>query len=300
MAVSPPSGSPTLSDNLKGILWMLATAVLLTGTAAISKYLGRTLPVVEIVFFRMALGALVMLPWLLRHGPRGLATRRLATHFWRSILGVGAFVLYIYAVSNMLLANAVALAFSTPLWMIVMSHLMLGERAGLARGLATVIGFLGILVIARPDIEISLPAMAALASAFLLSIAMIYVKRLSSTESPTKLAFYVQFFGAVFTTPSTVLAWQAPTAVEWTWLIVLGVIGALGLITQARAYAIGNPTAVTPVDFTRLPIAVLLGMVFFGELPDPWAFAGMALIVGAILFISRHERHRRRHESGSS
>jgi drug/metabolite transporter (DMT)-like permease len=300
MAVLPLSGPPALSDNVKGILWMLATAFLLTGTAAISKYLGRTLPVVEIVFFRMAVGALVMLPWLLRHGLRGLATRRLATHFWRSILGVGAFVLYIYAVSNMLLANAVALAFSTPLWMIVMSHLMLGERAGLARGLATVTGFIGILVIARPDVEISLPALAALASAFLLSIAMIYVKRLSATESPTKLAFYVQFFGAVFTAPSTALAWQAPSAIEWTWLTVIGVIGALGLVTQARAYAIGNPTAVTPVDFTRLPIAVLLGMVFFGELPDLWAFAGMALIVGAILFISRHERHRRRTESSPS
>ena len=297
----PFSAAPSpLSNNVKGILWMLATAVLLTGTAAISKYLGRTLPVVEIVFFRMALGALVMLPWMLRHGPRGLATRRLATHFWRSILGVGAFVLYIYAVSNMLLANAVALAFSTPLWMIVMSHLMLGERAGPARGIATVIGFAGILVIARPDVEISLPALAALASAFLLSLAMIYVKRLSSTESPTKLAFYVQFFGAVFTAPSTVLAWQTPNAVEWTWLIVLGLTGALGLVTQARAYAIGSPTAVTPVDFTRLPIAVLLGMVFFGELPDLWAFAGMALIVGTILFISRHERHRRRTESGPS
>jgi drug/metabolite transporter (DMT)-like permease len=149
-------------------------------------------------------------------------------------------------------------------------------------------------------VEISLPAMAALASAFLLSIAMIYVKRLSATESPIKLAFYVQFFGAVFTTPSTALAWQAPSAIEWTWLTAIGVIGALGLITQARAYAIGNPTAVTPVDFTRLPIAVLLGMVFFGELSDLWAFAGMALIVGAILFISRHERHRRRNESGPS
>lgn len=287
----PPSAAPSpLSDNLRGILWMLLTAFLLTGTAAISKFLGRTLPVVEIVFFRMALGALIMLPWLVRHGVKGLATQRLATHFWRAILGVGAFVLYIYAVSNMLLANAVALAFSTPLWMIVMSHLMLGTRTGPARGVATLVGFIGILVIARPDVEISLPAVAALASAFLLSIAMIYVKRLSATESSAKLAFYVQFFGALFTLPNAALAWQDPTPVEWWWLIGVGVVGAIGLVTQARAYGIGNPTAVTPVDFTRLPIAVMLGMMFFGELPDAWAFAGMVLIAGSILFISHRER----------
>jgi len=292
MAVSSPSGPPALSDNLRGMLWMLLTAVLLTATAAASKALGQTLPVVEIVFFRMALGAAVMLPWLLRRGPSGLATRRLGAHLWRAILGVGAYVLYIYAVSNMLLANAVALAFSTPLWMIVMSRLMMGERAGWARSLATGVGFAGILVIARPDVEISLPALAALASALLLSIAMIYVKRLSSTESPAKLAFYVQFFGAIFTAPSTALAWTTPSSGEWVLLIGAGLIGSLGLVTQARAYGTGNPTAVTPVDFTRLPFAVLLGMIFFAELPDAWAFAGMTLIVGSILFISRRERRR--------
>jgi drug/metabolite transporter (DMT)-like permease len=279
-----------LSANLQGILWMLLTAFLLTGTAAISKYLGRTLPVIEIVFFRMILGALIMLPWLLRHGLKGLATQRLATHFWRAILGVGAFVLYIYAVSNMLLANAVALAFSTPLWMIVMSHLMLGTRSGPARTIATFVGFIGILVIARPDVEISPPALAALASAFLLSLAMIYVKRLSATESTAKIAFYVQFFGALFTLPPAILAWQDPAPMEWAWLIGVGVVGAVGQVTQARAYGIGTPTAITPVDFTRLPIAVILGMIFFGEMPDAWAFAGMVLIAGSILFISHRER----------
>ncbi|MDX9862510.1 MAG: DMT family transporter, partial [Rhodospirillales bacterium] len=194
---------------------MLLTAFLLTATAAACKELGQRLPVVEIVFFRMALGALVMLPWLVRHGPSGLATRRLGAHLWRAILGVAAYLLYIYAVSNMLLANAVAMAFSTPLWMIVMSYLMLGERAGWARGIATAVGFSGILVIARPDIDISLPALAALTSAFLLSIAMIYVKRLSTTESATKLAFYAQFFGAIFTAPYTALTWTSPSSTEW-------------------------------------------------------------------------------------
>lgn len=290
MTPPEPAGRPALSANVQGILWMLLTAFLLTATAAVSKHLGRGgLPVIEIVFFRMAVGALATLPWLLRDGVRGFATQRLATHFWRAILGVGSFVLYIYAVNNMLLANAVALAFSTPLWMIVMSHLMLGDRAGLARGGATVVGFIGILVIARPDVEISLPALAALTSAFLLSLALIYVKRLTATEAPAKLAFYVQFFGTLFTLPPAVLAWQAPTTLEWAWLLALGLFGSIGQVCQARAYGVGATTAVAPVDFTRLPIAVILGMIFFGELPTVWAFVGMALIAGAILFISRRE-----------
>lgn len=288
MAPSPPP----LTDNMRGMLWMLLTAFLLTVTAAMVKQLGHTLPVAEIVFFRMVIGVLFMLPWMLRHGITGIATQRIQAHFWRAVLGIGAYVLYVYAVSNMLLANAVALAFSTPLWMIPVSRAMLGERSGRTRELATVVGFLGVLVIARPDVEISLPALAALVGAFLLSLAMISVKRLSSTESSTKIAFYLQFFGIIFTAPNTALSWQAPTHSEWLILIVLGMIGTMGLVTQARAYGIGAPTAVAPVDFTRLPLAVLLGMVFFGEFPDATAFAGMALIIAAILAISRRERGR--------
>ncbi len=285
----PPSAAP-LSDNIRGMLWMLLTAFLLTVAAAQAKHLGQNLPIAEIVCFRMALGVVFTLPWLVRRGIGGLATQRLRTHFWRAVLGIGSYVLYIYAISNMLLANAVALAFSTPLWMILVSRLTLGERAGWARGLATLVGFAGVLVIARPDVEISLPAVAALAGALLLSLAMISVKRLSATESSVKIAFYLQLFGLLFTLPNTVVSWVTPAPAEWLHLLALGVVGTIGLVTQARAYGTGAPTAVAPVDFTRLPLAVILGMMFFGELPEAIAFAGMALILAAIFYISRQER----------
>jgi drug/metabolite transporter (DMT)-like permease len=276
------------------MLWMLLTAALLTVAAAQAKHLGQTLPIAEVVWFRMVLGVVFVLPWLLRRGIGGLATQRLRAHFWRAVLGIGSYVLYIYAISNMLLANAVALAFSTPLWMILVSRLTLGERAGWARGLATAVGFAGVLVIARPDVEISLPAVAALAGALLLSLAMISVKRLSATESSVKIAFYLQLFGALFTLPNTVVSWVTPTPSEWLQLIALGVVGTIGLVTQARAYGTGAPTAVAPVDFTRLPLAVVLGMIFFGEVPEATAFAGMVLILAAIFYISQRERSGRR------
>ena len=206
----PPSPAP-LSDNVRGMLWMLLTAFLLTVAAAQAKQLGQRLPIAEVVCFRMALGFLFMLPWMLRGGIANLATQRLKIHFWRAALGIGSYVLYIYAISNMMLANAVALAFSTPLWMILVSRLTLGERAGWARGLATFAGFVGILIIARPDVEISLPALAALAAALLLSLAMISVKRLSATDSSAKIAFYLQVFGTLFTLPNTVVSWVPPT-----------------------------------------------------------------------------------------
>ncbi len=285
----PPPPTP-LSDNVRGMLWMLLTAFLLTVAAAQAKQLGQRLPIAEVVCFRMALGFLFMLPWMLRGGLAGLATQRLKIHFWRAALGIGSYVLYIYAISNMMLANAVALAFSTPLWMILVSRLALGERAGWARGLATIAGFAGILVIARPDVEISLPALAALAAALLLSLAMISVKRLSATDSSAKIAFYLQVFGTLFTLPNTVISWVTPTPLEWVNLIALGMVGTVGLVTQARAYGTGEPTAVAPVDFIRLPLAILIGMVFFAELPNPVAFAGMAMIIAALLFISQHER----------
>ncbi|MBC8158169.1 MAG: DMT family transporter [Alphaproteobacteria bacterium] len=281
---NPPAA---LSANMRGMLWMALTAFVLTVTAALMKAAGQTLPLAEIVCIRMTIGALAAVPGMLRGGWAGMATQRLGGHFVRAVLGIGAFTLYTYAITNMLLANAMALAFTTPLWMIIVARVVRGEKAGWPRAIATLIGFLGIVIIARPDVEISLPAMAALTSAFLLSLAMLYVKSLSSTESPDKLAFYVQVFGAIFTAPVMLMNWQTPTGWEWTILLVAGVIGTFGLFGQAKAYSTGNPTAVAPVDFSRLPMAVLLGVLFFGELPDAVAFSGMAIVIGALLFISR-------------
>ncbi|MBL6927647.1 MAG: DMT family transporter [Rhodospirillales bacterium] len=282
-----PDPQSALSANMRGILWMALTAFLLTVTAALMKGAGQALPLAEIVCIRMTIGALSALPWMLRGGLAGLGTHRLGGHFVRAVLGISAFTLYTYAITNMLLANAMALAFTTPLWMIIVSRIVRGENAGWPRAIATIVGFAGVLVIARPDVEISLPALAALTSAFLLSLAMLHVKHLSSTESPEKLAFYVQLFGAVFTAPVMLMDWQTPTGSDWTILLAAGVIGTFGLFGQAKAYSTGNPTAVAPVDFTRLPIAVLLGVLFFGELPDAVAFGGMAIVIGALLFISR-------------
>jgi drug/metabolite transporter (DMT)-like permease len=278
------------SSNLRGILWMLVTAVLLTVTGALFKQLGQTLPIAEIVFIRMVLGTLFMIPWVLRVGVRGLATRQLGLHLLRAVFGIGAFVLYVYAISNMLLANAVALAFSTPLWMILVARLITGEVAGMRRGIATVVGFLGVLIVARPDIDVDLAALAALGSALLICLAMQCVKRLSRDDSSAKITFYLQGFGALFTLPHTVVYWQLPTVTEWGLLIGVGLIGTAGLYCQARAYGTGDATAVAPVDFSRLPMAVVIGMLFFHEVPDFWAFVGMAVILVAILYISRRER----------
>lgn len=121
---------------------------------------------------------------------------------------------------------------------------------------------------------------------------MIAVKRLSTTESATKIAFYLQVFGMLFTAPNTALSWQTPTAFEWLLLAAIGVIGTLGLVTQARAYGLGEPTAVAPVDFTRLPLAVAIGILFFGEVPSASALVGMGLVAASIFLISRRERGR--------
>lgn len=276
------------------MLWMLGAAFIFTVGSAIIKSLTQTLPLFEVIFFRLAFGALAMLPFMLKHGPAAFKTRRFGTHFLRAVLGIGAFVCYVYAISNMLLANATALAFTSPLWMIPIAWVWLGERVGRWRIGAAIVGFGGVLIIARPDIEISLPALAALTGACLMCLAMVLVKKLSATESAEKLALYTQALGALFTLPPAVLAWTAPNASEWAWLIGMGVMSAAGMFCQARAYGTGEPTAVAPVDYTRLPMAILLGVLFFDELPDGPAFTGMAIILGAVLFLSYRERRARK------
>ena len=282
------------SANVRGMLWMLGAAASLTLVSAVTKELGRTLPISEMVFFRMGFGIFFLVPWMGKVGLAGVATNRLGLHLARALSGLLGLVLYVYAVNNMLLANATALGFSTPLWMIVVSFWWLRERVGIRRGGATVLGFVGVLIIARPDLAIDPAAGAALGSAFIICIAMILVKRLSTTEPAVRIVFYLSVFGVLFSAIPTVFQWVTPSAWELAMLFSTGLGGSVGLYCQARAYGVGDPTVVAPVDFTRLVLACVLGSLFFGELPDMWAFVGMSVILLSVFYISRRESLRSR------
>ena len=288
-APQPGAYRPKL-DNVRGILWMLAAVTLLTAMFAIIKQMATELPFFVVALMRTSVALVLFVPWLVRVGPSGIATRRLKTHFLRAFFGIASFACVVYAVGRLMLSDAMVLSFTSPFWSILLSGLILGEAIRRDRTFATIAGFVGVVMIVKPHGQIDHAMLIALGSAVLTSGAIISLKSLSRTEPPARIVFYFFLFGTLFLLPPAILTWETP-----------GVLGGVGQNFLARAYDAGEVTIIAPLDFLRMPLAALFGFAVFAEIPDVWSAAGTAVIISALLFIARRdavERRRQREETG--
>ena len=269
---------------------MMAAVSALTGMFAVGKHLAATgLPVMEIAMFRMVTSLIFYLPWLIRHGAAGMRSERPVAHLWRGILGAASLFCMMYAVAHLMLADAMVLGFTIPLWSILLSALFLGERLRLRRSVATVAGFAGVVLVVQPQGGITWAALVALLGAILASGAIITMKDLTRTEPADRIVVYFFIIGTLVLMGPAIYVWRWPTPQQWGWLVLLGLFGASGQTSLTRAYAAGEVTIIAPLDFTRVIIAGIIGFVLFKELPDMWSFVGTAVIIASCAYIVRRE-----------
>jgi drug/metabolite transporter (DMT)-like permease len=254
------------------------------------RHVSATVHPFEAAFFRNLFGLAFMMPWLLRSGVNALATRRMGGHVMRALFGLSAMLCLFMALSLMPLAEVTALTFAAPLFATVGSALVLKERVRLRRWTATLVGFLGVMIILRPGMEVISPAaLVALAAAALMAGAMVSVRSLARSEHPAAIVIY---FGLLVTPMSLVLAlfvWTTPTLELLFWFLLLGLAATAGQILMTRAFAAAEASAVMPFDFSRLIFVSLFGMMLFGEMPDGWTYVGAAIILAAAAYITHHE-----------
>ena len=279
---------PTL-DNLRGIMWMLLAAVCLTAMFGILKYLANELPFCVVALMRTTVALVLFLPWFLRAGISGLATKRIGLHFLRAFSGTASFVCVIYALGELLMSDTMVLSFTTPFWSIIISTLLPGEVTRRHRITATIVGFIGVVMIIKPQNEIAPAMFIAVGSALFTSAAMVSMKALTSSEPPMRILFYFFLFGTLLLLPPAIITWQTPNSVQFVWLVGAGLLGAVGQNFLARAYDAAEVGVVAPFDFVRLPLAALLGYLVFGEIIDLWSGWGTVVIIGASLYIAHRE-----------
>lgn len=283
------SGLAGLPPNLRGMLWMfVATSGLVTMGASL-KFVSDDLPLATVILWRMVFTMIALSPWLIRHGPRAIETSRLGTHFVRSIISFLSLAGYVLALSLLPLADVTAVGFTKPLWVVLIAMVLLGERIGWHRGLATLAGFGGVLLIARPTSGLDPWLLVATGYAFFGGLSLIWIKRLSTTEPPTRILFYYAFFSILFTIGPALWDWHQPTLVHLAWLAAGGVAGSIGQYAFGRALAVAEATVVAPVDYSRILLAMLIGFALFGETPTWWTLAGAAVIFAATFYIGRRE-----------
>lgn len=280
-----------LAPDTRGALHMTMAAATLTVGAAAIKHLAADLPMTEVVFFRHLFATVCFLPMLRRSGLARLATDRLLGHLWRALVGYSSFFAFVYAVTHLRLADAMALSFTGPLWSTVLAVAVLQETVGRGRLGAVLVGFAGVLLVARPTGALEWASLVGLGGACLGSLAMLAVKRLSRTEPPERIAFYFLALGAVVSALPAAVEWRTPEPSHWPWLAAVGVLAWLGQVALSRGYALGQFSRMAPMEFLRLPLSLALGLLAFGEAPDLPALVGILLIgVGSVYAVVEGRR----------
>lgn len=252
----------------------------------------------QVVFFRSAIGLLVLLPWAIRAGRAGVATQRLGGHLWRALLGTSAMYCFFYAIPRLPLAEATLLNYSSPLYVPVVAWLWIREKPPASALGATLLGMLGILMIVKPDAGLmtSPAAIIGLVSGMLAAGAMVGIRRISDTEPTTRIVFYFALFSTLVSTVPLLWAWSTPPPPAWLPIAGIGLSATVGQLLLTRAYGLAPAAQVGPYTYTIVLFAAALAWVGWRETLDTISIAGGVLVIASCILAGLRRKEPRLEE----
>ena len=266
----------------KAVAFMTGAIASFSAMAVAGREVSFELDTFEIMMYRSFVGIVLVLALGWYFGTLGQITRRhMGTHFTRNIAHFTGQNLWFYAVTVIPLTQLFALEFTSPLWVLLLSPMVLGERLTRMRVLAAVMGFVGILIITRPwEYGISFGITTAALSAVAFAWTTLMTKKLTRTESVTCVLFYLTVMQAVF---GVICAGYdgdiaIPSLTALPYVLVIALCGLLAHFCITSALSVAPATVVIPVDFARLPVIAVIGMLAYGEALDILVLAGAVLI----------------------
>lgn len=282
-----------LSPNLRGAVFILIGTVFFVANDIVVKLTGDRIHPAQMAVFRYAVGFVLLMPLFLRTGLGKMKTNRVKLHIVRAIIATTGQALVYYAVIHLLLADATAMNFTRPLFLTILAIFILKETVGARRWGATLVGFVGVIVMVRPlGGGFDATWLVALAAAFLFALALIIIRLLSRTDPPATILFWYHIMGVIIFAGPAVYVWVPPTPEEWVQLSLIAVFTATGMFFFVRGFAIGESSVMGTMEYVRLVYAALAGYFIFAEVPDIWTWVGAGIIVTATLYIAQHEsRH---------
>lgn len=285
-AAPPPDAHPVAdtAHAFRAALWMLGSIASFSLMAVAGRSVSHELDTFEIMLYRSITGFVIL---LCVAGVMGrlaeVRTQRLPVHAFRNVAHFTGQNLWFFALTAIPLAQVFALEFTSPLWVLILAPLLLGERLTRMRAIAAVLGFIGILIVARPSPEtVNLGTLAAATSAICFALTMIFTKRLTRHDSLTCILFWMTVmqigFGLVCAGFDGDIA--LPGSASLPWVIGIGIGGLTAHFCLTTALSIAPATVVIPVDFARLPVIAIVGMLLYDEPLDIFVILGALLIFG--------------------
>lgn len=288
---------PTASreEIRRGIVYMVGAVFVFGGANALAKWLVVRYPVIEIAFFRCWFA---LVPCLIlvatRGGFGGLRTSRLPEHVGRALIQFLSMLSIFTAYRLMPLADAVAITFSSPLFLTVFSMPMLGEPVGPYRWAAVLVGFAGVLVMVPPGAGILEGGAAfALFNALASAVVTIAMRRMSVTEASTTLVFYQLAVTAVLASLLVPFGWVTPSWVDGAMLALVGIASGVAQFWWTQAFRLAPAAVAAPFSYTSMVWAIAFGYLIWGDVPTPAIVLGATIVIASGLFILYREAVRR-------
>jgi len=297
------ASSPRDRPNLALLIRLAGIAGFATMGALIKLASERGIHLAEIIFWRQFISLPILLAWVMAHGGLAmLATRRPGTHAVRGIYGMIGMIFNFGAVILLPLAEATTLNFTSPIWAVILSTLLLREKVGIWRWSAVLLGFSGILLIAQPTGG-HFPlygTLVALGGAFMIALISIQIRDLSRTERPVTIVFWFAAMSVVVTAPFLPFVMVPHSAQDWLLLLGIGLAGTWGQVLVTAALRYGAVSSVIVMDYSSLVWATLFGWLIFDRLPPGTTWLGAPLVVAAGLVIAWREHYLARQRASAA
>jgi drug/metabolite transporter (DMT)-like permease len=286
---------------ITGILMIIGTVLCFACMDATAKWLGRSIPPVQVVAVRyigsVIFASLLLNPW---RAPKVMRTRRPRLQCLRSAFLLLSTTCSYVAVQYLPLTDMTTLTFASPLMVPLFAGPFLGEKIGPRRVAAIVVGFIGVLVVTRPvGHAFHAAALLVLLGALVNAFYSIATRKLAGQDAPETTMFYTGIVGAAVMLPVLPFVWETPPEPRvWGMMAAIGALGALAHWLLILAHKHAPASILAPFYYTQLIGAVAIGAVVFGELPDRWTLIGAGIIVASGLYVLYRESVRRREREG--
>lgn len=274
-----------MNTTFQAALWMIGAITSFTLMAIAGRTVSFELDTFEIMLYRSLTGIVIVVGLAWSTGRlRQVQRNHLGLHAARNLCHFAGQNLWFYAITVIPLAQVFALEFTTPIWVILLSPLLLKERLTAIGLLSAAIGFVGVLIVARPDpANLSPGLIAAATCAVFFALTAIFTRKLTRTETITTILFYLTIMQAVF---GLICAGYdgdiaLPSGQSLPWVVLIGCAGLLAHFCLTKALSIAPATIVMPIDFVRLPTIAVVGMLLYDEPLEILVFVGAALIFAA-------------------
>ncbi|CAH0228705.1 DMT family transporter [Roseomonas sp. CECT 9278] len=292
---APPAGARRTA-TLRGMAWMALAGFQFCLLNAVARHLAQDLDPFQTQFLRYLAGLVVLLPFILRTGLAAWRPHDLRGQAWRGLVHTAGLLLWFWALPHIALADTTAIGFTGPIFIMAGAVLFLGEPFVRARWIAAGVGLLGIAVVVAPQFTGTgggFWSLVMLATVPLFAASFLITKALTRRDRPEVIVAWQAITVTIFTLPFALPGWTWPTAEQWGWFLLTGLLGSAGHWCLTEAFRIADISATQPVKFLDIIWAAALGWLVFSDVPAATTFAGAAIIFAATTWIARREARRR-------